>query len=63
MIWYKTWLESRWRFVVTALVIVFVVGWAILNSEHAMAQFDRRPPITFTQYIWHVYPGPLCQDQ
>lgn len=57
MIWYKTWLESRLRFFVTALVLVFVVSWAILNCDHAMARFDRKPPITFTQYVWHVYAG------
>jgi ABC-2 type transport system permease protein len=57
MIWYKTWLESRLRFFVTALVLVFVVSWAILNCDHAMARFDRKPPITFAQYVWHVYAG------
>jgi ABC-type transport system involved in multi-copper enzyme maturation permease subunit len=57
MIWYKTWLESRVRFLVAAAVIILAVSWVILDSERAIARFDRRPPITFTQYVSHVYAG------
>ncbi len=57
MIWHKAWLESRLRFLLMAIMVTFVVGWAILNCDQAMARFDRRPPITFTQYVWFVYAG------
>jgi ABC-2 type transport system permease protein len=57
MIWFKTWLESRQRLLLTSVAVAIVVAWAILNADDAMRRFDRKPPITFTQYVWHVYAG------
>src|SRR5882724_7654191 len=57
MIWYKAWLESRARFLVAAIVIVAVLGWAIFDAEHAMKRFDSHPPITYGLYVWFVLTG------
>src|SRR5882672_1044261 len=57
MIWYKTWLESRTRFLIAAALVAVVIGWAILDSENAMRRFDRRPPITFEFYVSTVFAG------
>jgi hypothetical protein len=37
------------------IVISFAVGWEILDAQHGMARFDRKPPITFTQYFAYVF--------
>jgi ABC-2 type transport system permease protein len=59
MIWFKTWSESRQRLLLTSAAIILVVAWAILNADEAMRRFDRKPPITFTQYVWYVYASRL----
>ena len=58
-LWHKSWLESRTRFLGTAAVMLLVVGWDILDSEHGMSRFDKIPPITFTQYVAYVFSGHL----
>jgi len=62
MIWYKTlwrknWLESRTRFIGSVAVMLLVVAWDILDSKHGMSRFDRIPPITFAQYVAHLFGG------
>lgn len=59
MIWAKTWTESRQRLLLASAAVILVAGWAILNADEAMRRFDRKPPIAFTQYVWHVYAGRL----
>jgi hypothetical protein len=55
--WSKTWRESRHRFAIASSAVLLIVVWAILNCDEAIRHFDRLPPITFTQYVWHVYAG------
>jgi hypothetical protein len=50
-LWHKSWLESRTRFICAAAVMLLVVSWDILDSEHGMSRFDKIPPITFQQYV------------
>lgn len=57
MIWFKTWVESRQRFLLASAAVLLAVAWAVLNCDEAMRRFDRVPPITFTQYVWYVYAG------
>jgi ABC-2 type transport system permease protein len=57
VIWFKTWVESRQRFLLASAAILLAVVWAVLNCDEAMRRFDRVPPITFTQYVWLVYAG------
>jgi len=54
-LWRKSWLESRTRFIGAAALLLLVIGWDILDSEHGMRQFDRIPPIAFTQYVAYLY--------
>jgi len=56
-VWRKCWLESRTRFFVVAVVIICVLVWQILDSQHRMGRFDRRPPLTFSQYVAFVFAG------
>lgn len=57
MIWRKTWLESRGRFLVMAVLLALTVGWWILDAERQMARYDSKPPMTFTRYVSIVYGG------
>ena len=57
MIWRKTWLESRGRFFLTALVLALTVVWWILDADRQMARYDSKPPITFARYVSIVYGG------
>lgn len=58
-LWHKSWLESRTRFICAAALMFLVVSWDILDSEHGMSRFDKIPPITFSQYVAHVFGGRL----
>ncbi len=55
MIWRKTWVESRTRFLIAAVVMVLTIGWAILNCDEAMRRWDAKPPITYTRYVYSIY--------
>jgi ABC-2 type transport system permease protein len=57
VIWFKTWVESRQRFLVASTAVLLALAWAVLNCDQAMRRFDQVPPITFTQYVWYVYAG------
>ena len=57
--WRKTWLESRGRFLLMALVLALIVFLAVLDATRQMARYDLKPPITFTRYISMVYAGPI----
>lgn len=56
-VWRKCWLESRSRFLLTALLIICMLAWQILDSQHGMSRFDRKPPITFTEYVAYIFGG------
>lgn len=58
-LWHKSWLESRARFLGATAVMILVLGWEVLDSEHGMSRFDRVPPITFTQYVAYIFGGRL----
>jgi ABC-2 type transport system permease protein len=51
VIWHKTWLESRTRFLAAAVLVAAISVWVIVSSERGMARFDIHPPITFAQYV------------
>ena len=55
MIWRKTWLESRGRFLIMVVLLALTVIWSILNAERQMARYDSKPPMTFTRYVSIVY--------
>jgi ABC-type transport system involved in multi-copper enzyme maturation permease subunit len=57
MIWRKTWLESRGRFLLTALILALTVVWWILDANRQMARYDIKPAMTFTRYVSIVYGG------
>jgi ABC-type transport system involved in multi-copper enzyme maturation permease subunit len=57
MIWRKTWLESRSRFFLTAIMLALTVVWWILDAERQMARYDGRRAMTFTRYVSIVYGG------
>src|ERR1700730_13793549 len=57
VIWFKTWVESRQRFLLASTAVLLAVAWAVLNCDEAMRRFDQVPPIAFTQYVWYVYAG------
>jgi ABC-type transport system involved in multi-copper enzyme maturation permease subunit len=57
MIWRKTWLESRSRFLLTALILALTVVWWILDADRQMARYDIKPAMTFTRYVSIVYGG------
>jgi ABC-type transport system involved in multi-copper enzyme maturation permease subunit len=57
MIWRKTWLESRSRFLLTALTLTLTVVWWILEADRQMARYDIKPAMTFTRYVSIVYGG------
>jgi len=57
MIWRKTWLESRGRFLVTASMLALTVAWWILDADRQMARYDIKPAMTFTRYVSIVYGG------
>ena len=58
-IWYKSWLESRTRFLGAAAILLIVVGWAILDAERGMSRFDRISRLTFEQYVAYLFAGRL----
>jgi hypothetical protein len=55
VIWRKTWLESRGRFLATMSLLTVGVVWWILDAGRQMARYDIRPPMTFTRYVSIVY--------
>jgi len=57
MIWRKSWLESRGRFLLTALMLALTVVWWILDADRQMARYDIKPTMTFTRYVSIVYGG------
>jgi ABC-type transport system involved in multi-copper enzyme maturation permease subunit len=58
MLWYKAWLESRTRFILSAVTIAGLsVGFVLFHRDGAKI-FDRPP--TYVEYIWElVYKGYL----
>ena len=57
MIWGKTWLESRGRFLLTTIMLALTVVWWILDADRQMARYDIKPAMTFTRYVSIVYGG------
>lgn len=55
MIWRKTWLESRGRFLATLSLLTAGVVWWILDAGRQMARYDIEPPMTFARYVSVVY--------
>jgi ABC-2 type transport system permease protein len=55
VIWRKTWLESRGRFLATMSMLTAGVVWWILDAGRQMARYDITPPMTFTRYVSLVY--------
>jgi ABC-2 type transport system permease protein len=58
MLWYKAWLESRTRFILSAVTIAGLsVGFVLFHRDGA--RMFERPP-TYVEYIWDlVYKGSL----
>jgi len=55
VIWRKTWLESRGRFLGAVAVLAVAVAWSIVDASRQMARYDITPPMTFTRYVATVY--------
>ena len=54
MIWYKAWLESRWRFLICLTLIATVVAADIYQADLNMPRMGMRPD-EFGKYVWKVY--------
>lgn len=54
MIWYKAWLESRWRFLICLALVATVVGADISQAHINMPRLGMRPG-EFGRYVWKIY--------
>lgn len=54
MIWYKAWLESRWRFLICLALIATIVGADIYQAHLNMPRMGMRPD-EFGRYVWKIY--------
>lgn len=54
MIWYKAWLESRWRFLICLALIVTVVGADICQARINMPRMGIQSD-EFGKYVWRIY--------
>lgn len=50
MLWYKTWLETRTRFLIGAITLAWV-GFMIVMTHHGN-RMHADPPMSYVQYIW-----------
>ena len=54
MIWYKAWLESRWRFLICMALIATVVAADICQARLNMPRMGMQPD-EFGRYVWKIY--------
>ncbi len=54
MIWYKAWLESRWRFLICLALIGTVVAADICQAHINMPRMGMHPD-EFGKYVWKIY--------
>lgn len=54
MIWYKAWLESRWRFLICLMLIGTIVAADICQAHINMPRMGMRPD-EFGKYVWKIY--------
>lgn len=54
MIWYKAWLESRWRFFICLGLVALIVAADIYQADINMPRLGMRPD-EFGRYVWKLY--------
>jgi ABC-type transport system involved in multi-copper enzyme maturation permease subunit len=54
MIWYKAWLESRWRFLICMGLIGSIVAADIFQAHLNMPRMGMQPG-EFGKYVWKIY--------
>jgi ABC-2 type transport system permease protein len=54
VIWYKAWLESRWRFLICLALIGTIVAADICQARINMPRMGMQPD-EFGKYVWKIY--------
>jgi ABC-2 type transport system permease protein len=54
VIWYKAWLESRWRFLICLALIATIVAADICQANINMPRMGMSPD-EFGKYVWKIY--------
>lgn len=52
MLWYKMWRESRIRFAISAVALLWLCGAVVLLQRQVRAHADE--PLSYAHYIWSV---------
>jgi hypothetical protein len=52
MLWYKAWRETRIRFAVAVLTLVWVCGVILVLQNHS--RFQASPPLNYSAYVWNA---------
>lgn len=52
MLWYKMWRESRVRFAISAVALLWMCGAVVLLQQQVRAHADE--PLSYVRYIWHA---------
>src|SRR5215471_1563915 len=52
--WYKAWLESRWRFVIGLMLVAGIAAVDIGQADIIMPRLGI-PSNQFNQFVWHEY--------
>ncbi|HUA78925.1 MAG TPA: hypothetical protein VL997_01030 [Dyella sp.] len=52
MLWYKMWRESRIRFAISAVALLWMCGAVVLLQKQVRAHADE--PLTYALYIWNA---------
>ena len=54
MIWYKAWLESRWRFLICFGLVALLVAADVYQADINMPRLGMKPD-EFGRYVWKLY--------
>lgn len=52
MLWYKMWRESRVRFAISVVALLWMCGAVVLLQQQVRAHADE--PLSYVHYIWHA---------